>query len=74
MTKPGHERFADNKGEAGNQQKEQPKRKRELSDEGLSAANLNIPDVYKEIFYDNYRYFLLSSGRISGKTSILVSI
>ena len=41
---------------------------------GLSANNLLIPDVYKEIFLDNYRYFILSSGRISGKTSILVAI
>lgn len=42
--------------------------------EGLSSDNLLIPDVYKEIFYDNYRYFILSSGRIAGKTSILVAI
>ena len=40
----------------------------------LDANNLKIPKVYKEIFMDNYRYFLLSSGRISGKTSILVAI
>ena len=45
-----------------------------LNNNGLSADNLLIPDVYKEIFYDNYRYFVLSSGRISGKTSILVAI
>lgn len=45
-----------------------------VNNNGLSADNLLIPDVYKEIFYDNYRYFILSSGRISGKTSILVAI
>lgn len=45
-----------------------------LNNKGLSANNLLIPDVYKEIFLENYRYFILSSGRISGKTSILVAI
>jgi len=45
-----------------------------LNNNGLSAKNLLIPDVYKEIFLDNYRYFILSSGRVSGKTSILVAI
>ena len=45
-----------------------------LNTNGLSANNLLIPDVYKEIFLDNYRYFILSSGRISGKTSILVAV
>lgn len=42
--------------------------------DGLSAKKLLVPAVYKEIFLDNFRYFLLSSGRISGKTSILVTI
>lgn len=45
-----------------------------LNNNGLSANNLLIPDVYKEIFLNNYRYFILSSGRISGKTSILVAV
>lgn len=45
-----------------------------VNNNGLSANNLLIPAVYKEIFLDNYRYFILSSGRISGKTSILVAI
>jgi len=45
-----------------------------INSNGLSANNLLIPSVYKEIFLDNYRYFVLSSGRISGKTSILVAI
>ena len=45
----------------------------ELNNNGLSADNLLIPEVYKEIFLHNYRYFLLSSGRISGKTTILVA-
>lgn len=46
----------------------------EKINDGLSADNLTIPKVYSEIFLDNYRYFILSSGRISGKTSILVAI
>lgn len=45
-----------------------------VNNRGLSTNNLLIPSVYKEIFLDNYRYFILSSGRISGKTSILVAI
>lgn len=45
-----------------------------VNNRGLSKDNLLIPAVYKEIFLDNYRYFILSSGRISGKTSILVAI
>ena len=45
-----------------------------LNSNGLSANNLLIPDVYKEIFLNKYRYFILSSGRISGKTSILVAV
>lgn len=45
-----------------------------VNSNGLSANNLLIPDVYKEIFLENYRYFILSSGRISGKTSILVAM
>ena len=46
----------------------------EVNNDGLSADNLLIPQVYQEIFRDNYRYFILSSGRISGKTSVLVAI
>lgn len=45
-----------------------------INNNGLSTDNLLIPAVYREIFLDNYRYFILSSGRISGKTSILVAI
>lgn len=45
-----------------------------INNKGLSKDNLLIPSVYKEIFLDNYRYFILSSGRISGKTSILVAV
>lgn len=45
-----------------------------LNNNGLSADNLLIPSVYKEVFLDNYRYFIMSSGRVSGKTSILVAI
>ena len=46
----------------------------EVNNNGLSMDNLLIPAVYKEIFLNNFRYFILSSGRISGKTSILVAI
>ena len=46
----------------------------EVNNNGLSASNLLIPAVYREIFLNNYRYLVLSSGRISGKTSILVAI
>ena len=46
----------------------------EVNNNGLSASNLLIPAVYREIFLNNHRYFILSSGRISGKTSILVAI
>lgn len=46
----------------------------QVNNNGLSMDNLLIPAVYQEIFKDNYRYFILSSGRISGKTSILVAI
>lgn len=45
-----------------------------INNKGLSSSNLLVPDVYKEIFLDNFRYFILSSGRVSGKTSILVAI
>ena len=48
--------------------------KGDVNNRGLSKSNLLIPDVYKEIFLDNKRYFVLSSGRISGKTSILVAV
>ena len=34
-----------------------------VNNRGLSTNNLLIPSVYKEIFLDNYRYFILSSGR-----------
>ena len=39
----------------------------------LTESNIVVPNVYKEIFYDNYHYFCLSSGRVSGKSCILVS-
>ena len=45
-----------------------------LNNSELSADTILIPSVYREIFLDNYRYFILSSGRISGKTSILVAM
>lgn len=45
-----------------------------LKNKGLSAQTVVVPDVYKEIFFDNYKYFMLASGRLSGKTSILVAL
>lgn len=42
--------------------------------QGLSANNITIPKCYAPIFRDEYKHFILSSGRISGKTSILVAI
>ena len=47
---------------------DEEKYKELLNNNGLSKDNLLIPAVYKEIFLDNYRYFILSSGRVSGKT------
>ena len=40
----------------------------------LTASNIVVPAVYSEIFDDNFRYFCLASGRIRGKTSILVAL
>lgn len=41
----------------------------------LSASNICIPKVYSPIFEEEHiRYFCLSSGRISGKTCILVAM
>ena len=45
-----------------------------LNNKGLTATSLLVPQVYAECFYDNYKKFLLSSGRLSGKTSILVAL
>lgn len=41
---------------------------------GLSAEDIVIPAAYKEVFLDKYDRFILSSGRISGKTSVLVAL
>lgn len=49
-------------------------RRRLLNNKGLTATSLLVPKVYSECFYDNYKKFLLSSGRLSGKTSILVAL
>ena len=38
----------------------------------LNVKNLTIPKVYAPLFENDYRRFILSSGRISGKTSMLV--
>lgn len=38
----------------------------------ISIKNLTIPKIYAPLFQNEYRRFILSSGRISGKTSMLV--
>ncbi len=38
----------------------------------FSASSINIAEVYKELFLQNYRYFVLSSGRCAGKTTAIV--
>lgn len=45
-----------------------------VGQKGLSANDIVIPAVYKEVFLENYNRFILSSGRISGKTSVLVAL
>ncbi len=40
----------------------------------LTADTLVVPEVYKELFMSKWSYFILSSGRVSGKTSILVTL
>lgn len=35
---------------------------------------IKVPKVYKEIFLSNYKKFILASGRVSGKTTILVNL
>lgn len=40
----------------------------------ITASTVVVPSVYQEVFLDKYRYFILSSGRLSGKTSILVGL
>lgn len=38
----------------------------------LNVKDLTIPKIYAPLFGNEYRRFILSSGRISGKTSMLV--
>ena len=46
---------------------------RRLCDE-ITATSVVVPSVDQEVFLDKYRYFIWSSGRLSGKTSILVGL
>lgn len=50
-------------------------RRKLLNNNSISQTNLIIPAAYKEAFLPDSKYnrFLFSSGRISGKTSILVA-
>ena len=45
-----------------------------VNSEVLTTDSIVVPEVYQELLYDNWRYFILSSGRVAGKTSILVVI
>ena len=38
----------------------------------VSESTITLPKVYEEIVKDNYQYFFLSSGRVSGKSTALV--
>ena len=38
----------------------------------VNQSTITIPKVYKELVLDNYQYFILSSGRVSGKSTALV--
>ena len=38
----------------------------------VSESTITLPKVYKELVLDNYQYFILSSGRVSGKSTALV--
>lgn len=40
----------------------------------INTTNLVVPAVYQDLFLSDFRYFVLSSGRVSGKTSILVDM
>lgn len=40
----------------------------------LNANNITVPQIYAPLFQSDYKRFLLSSGRISGKTSMLVCL
>lgn len=38
----------------------------------VSESTITLPKVYEELVKDNYQYFFLSSGRVSGKSTALV--
>lgn len=38
----------------------------------VSESSITLPKVYEELIKDNYQYFILSSGRVSGKSTALV--
>ena len=38
----------------------------------VSESTITLPKVYEELVRDNYQYFILSSGRVSGKSTALV--
>ena len=46
----------------------------DVDNKQLSADNITVPLIYAPLFEDEYKRFILSSGRISGKTSMLVCL
>ena len=46
----------------------------DVDNQTLNANNITVPLVYAPLFQDDYKRFILSSGRISGKTSMLVCL
>ena len=45
-----------------------------MAETETKQRQINIPVVYKELFLSNYKKFLLASGRISGKTTIITEL
>ena len=46
----------------------------DVDNQTLNANNITVPQVYAPLFQDDFDRFILSSGRISGKTSMLVCL
>lgn len=46
----------------------------DVDNQTLNANNITVPLVYAPLFEDDFKRFILSSGRISGKTSMLVCL
>ena len=46
----------------------------DVDNQTLNANNITVPLVYAPLFEDDFKRFILPSGRISGKTSMLVCL